>query len=335
MTRPVEPDVCGQIKKVGFSRALQKVLTVVVFPFLIVTSADTLSHAQTVSNNPNPLQSYTQGFAASNPSCAYNSQQGNLISVAARVGIANCWGSNGPPPIHVCLTDEMGIGFSSFYGFMASLNFVDRNDYGATIELDVNRFQFHGNGNVTDTVISAQYSLVIGDSLSGDITTTIAALNSDFHLGSSFTHFVTFYPRLQFVDYAQDMSLTNHTRGWSDYGAERFQLLGLGGVLEINKLPFLANQSSNGFLGALSHDLRLSGTIGTGGRGVTYWSWKAALGFVKYRSGALKFGQRYSEIEAQAGASMWQILQPPTDSKWGDMGRVDTLMFFLQLSATF
>ncbi|MCL5124690.1 MAG: hypothetical protein M1511_09385, partial [Deltaproteobacteria bacterium] len=74
-----------------------------------------------------------------------------------------------------------------------------------------------------------------------------------------------------------------------------------------------------------------------GDKGVTYWTWKAALGFMKYRSGALQFGQRCSQIEAEAGASMWEILEPPArpNSHWGDMGRVDTLMFFLQLSATF
>ena len=318
----------------GFTHILQRISAIIVISFVLI--AVDMDYSQAASPESQvPVQTFNQLLNTSTPSYVDYSPNSHLFSLGARVGVANCWGSNGPPPIHVCLTEEMGIGFSLFYGFMASLNFVDRNDYGATIELDVNRFQFHGNGAVIDTVTNGQYSLVIGDSLSGDNTTTIAAVNSDFHLGSSFTHFVTFYPRLQFVDYAQDMSLTNHTRGWSDSGAERFQLLGLGGVLGINKLPFLANQSSDGFLGALSHDLRLSGTIGTGGGGVTYWSWKAALGFMKYRSGALKLGQRYSEIEAQAGASMWQILQPPTDSHWGDMGRVDTLMFFLQLSATF
>ena len=337
MTRPVEPDVCGQIKKVGFSRALQKVLTVVVFPFLIVTAADTLSNAQTASSNQNPLQSYTQGFAASNPSCTYDSQQGNFLSLAARWGMATCWGSNGPSPVHVCLTDEMGLGFNSFYGFNGSLNFVDRNDYGAVIAADVNRLQFHGNGTVTDTELARQYALVVSDSLSGDNTTTIVSVNSDFHLGHDFTHVLKFFPRVQFVDYIQDMSLTNHTRDWADSGASRYTLLGVGGVVEVDQLPFWAGSAPDTFGSVLSPGLRLSGTIGTGGHGVSYWSWNIALKFLKFGTSALRFANRDTQIRAEAGISMWQILEPPAkhETHWRDMGRVDMMMFYLQASAVF
>ena len=133
MIRAIEPRVCAQMQEVGFFDAVEKILTIVLLSFLFVAAADTLSNAQTVSNDPNPFQSYTQAFATSSPSYVDNSQSGNLLSLAARWGMATCWGSNGPSPVHVCLTDEMGIGFNSFFGFNASLNFVDRNDYGAVI----------------------------------------------------------------------------------------------------------------------------------------------------------------------------------------------------------
>ena len=80
-----------------------------------------------------PFSRILKSSRASRPIPVDNSQSGNLLSLAARWGMATCWGSNGPSPVHVCLTDEMGLGFNSFYGFNASLNFVDRNDYGAVI----------------------------------------------------------------------------------------------------------------------------------------------------------------------------------------------------------
>ncbi|MGC8659818.1 MAG: hypothetical protein ACP5U1_12145 [Desulfomonilaceae bacterium] len=319
----------------GAVRRLQQVLAVVTVTLVLMLLTMTSSHAASNYKNQDSGQSVNPGLAAAIPSYADCTPNSTFLTLGARLGAATCYGSNGPAPVHVCLSDEMGIGYNTFFGFLASLNLVDRNDYGATVELDVNHFQFHGNGTVTDTVTAREYSLVIGDSLSGDNTTTIGAVNTDFHLGSSFTHFVKFYPRLQFVEYAQDMSLTNHTRGWADSGTARYQLLGGGGVLQIGQLPLLSDQFYNGFWGALAHDLRLSGAIGTGGKGVTYWNWKVALAFMKYRSAALQFAQRNSQIEAEAGASMWQILEPPVSRHWGDMGRVDTLMFYLQLSATF
>ena len=336
MTRSVEPRVCSQIEKFGVLEVFKKIITIVVLSFLLVTATDTLSNAKTASYDQNPLQSCTQGLAASNPSCVYNSQQGNLLSVAARWGMATCWGSNGPSPVHVCLTDEMGIGFNSFYGFNASLNFVDRDDYGAVIAADINRFQFHGNGTVTDTELARRYALVIGDSLSGDNTTTIVSVNSDFHLGSVLAlHTLKFFPRVQFVDYIQDMSLTNHTRHWADSGASRYTLLGVGGGVELDQLPFWAGPAPDTFGSVLSPGLRLSGTIGTGGHGVSYWSWNIALKFLKFGTPTLRFADHAAQIRAEAGISMWQILEPPAkhESHWRDMGRVDTMMFFLQISA--
>ncbi len=306
-------------KKIGFFRALQKVSTVVALPFLIVTAADTLSNAQTASSNQNPVQSYTQEFGPSRPSPVDNLKIGNVLSLAARWGLANCWGSNGPTPVHVCLTDEMGLGFNSFYGFNASLNFVDRNDYGAVIAADVNPLQFHGNGTVIDTSLSRRYPLFIGDSLSGDNTTTIVSVNSDFHFGYDLIPVFKFFPRVQFVDYIQDMSLTNHTRAWADSGASRYTVLGVGGVVELDQLPFWAGSAPDSFGSALSPGLKLSATIDTSGRGASYWSWDVAVNFLKYGTGALRFAHRDTQIRAEAGVSMWQILEPPRDpSKTSD-----------------
>ena len=75
MIRAIEPRVCAQMQEVGFFDAVEKILTIVLLSFLFVAAADTLSNAQTVSNDPNPFQSYTQAFATSSPSCVYNSQQ--------------------------------------------------------------------------------------------------------------------------------------------------------------------------------------------------------------------------------------------------------------------
>ena len=339
MIRAIEPRVCAQMQEVGFFDALEKILTIVLLSFLFVAVADTLSNAQTASKDPtNPFQPYTQASATSSLSYVDNSQSGNFLSLAARWGMATCWGSNGPSPVHVCLTDEMGIGFNSFYGFNASLNFIDRNDYGAVIAADINRLQFHGNGTVTDTELARRYTLVIGDSLSGDNTTTIVSLNSDFHLGSILeTHTLKFFPRVQFVDYIQDMSLTNHTQHWADSGASRYTLLGVGGVVELDHLPFWTGPAPDTFGSVLSPGLRLSGTIGTGGHGVSYWSWNIALKFLKFGNSALRFANRDTQIWVEAGISMWQILEPPArhETHWRDMGRVDTMMFYLQGSAVF
>ncbi|MHB8203983.1 MAG: hypothetical protein ACYDHG_09815 [Desulfomonilaceae bacterium] len=335
MIRAIEPRVCTRMQEVGLFNVLEKVLTIVLLSFLFVTAADTLSHAQTVSNNPTPLQSYTQGFTASNPSCVYNSQQGNLLSVGARWGMANCWGSNGPPPIHVCLTSEMGLGFNSFYGFDASLNFVDRNDYGAIASLDVNQFYFRGsNGKVEETRSYGPFDLVKGDSLSGDNTTTIISVNSDFHLGAGLAaHVLKFRPRLQFVDYIQDMTLRNHTQRWYDSGASRYTLWGVGGVMEFNLLPFWSELGGNGIMNSLAQDIRFSATIGTGGTGVRYWSWNAEFNFLKYNTAGLAFADHGTQITAEAGMSMWQILERSPFPE--DLGRIDTIMFYLQASAVF
>ncbi len=67
MIRAIEPRVCAQMQEVGFFDALEKILTIVLLSFLFVTAADTLSNAQTASNDPNPLQSYTQAFADFQP----------------------------------------------------------------------------------------------------------------------------------------------------------------------------------------------------------------------------------------------------------------------------
>jgi hypothetical protein len=334
MTRPVEPRVCTQMQEVGFFDAWEKILTIVLLSFLFVNLADSLSNAQTVSSNPNSLQSYTQGYAASNPPCTYNSRQGNLLSVAARWGMANCWGSNGPPPIHVCLTDEMGLGFNSFYGFNASLNFVDRNDYGAIASLNVDQFNFHGNGTSTVVGLYEGFNRYIGDSLSGSNSTTIVSINSDFHLGAGLTaHVLKFRPRLQFVDYIQNMTLRNHTQRWYNYGASRYTLWGVGGVVEFSLLPFWSELGGNGIMNSLAQDVRLSATIGTGGGGVRYWSWNAEFNFLKYNAAGPAFADHGTQIRAEAGMSMWQILEPSPVPQ--DLGRIDTIMFYLQASAVF
>ena len=202
-------------QKMNVFDLLYKVLSVVLF-FLLVTEAVTLSNAIAASDFENLPKPYAEGLGVSNPSYIDNSQHGNLLSLAARYRISDVLGHNGPTPIHVCLTDEMGIGYNSFYGFNASLNLVNRDDYGAIISADVNRLQFHGNGTGTETNRYRHFLLTIGDQLSGDNTTVIGSVNSDFHFGPGLTHLFKLFPRVQYVDYVQDMSLTNHTAHWAD-----------------------------------------------------------------------------------------------------------------------
>ena len=314
---------------------LKKALTVLLFSFLLVIAGDTHSRAISASNNQNPPQFYPGEFSTSNPSYVDNSQHGNLFSLAARYGLATCWGSNGPTPIHVCLTDEMGIGYNSFYGFNASLNLVNRDDYGAIISADVNRLQFHGNGTGTETNLYRHFLLTIGDRLSGDNTTVIGSVTSDFHLGSGLTHLFKLFPRVQYVDYVQDMSLTNHTQHWADASTTSYSLVGIGGVIEFDHLPTWASPTANGIMGASFQDLSASATIGMGSRGSSYWSWNVWLKFLNYHNSDLKFTSLDIQISAEAGVSMWQILEPPPTEFNMDVGRVDSLMFSLQASAAF
>lgn len=317
MTRSVELHVLrSQIKKSGVREALKKIAALVLLLFLLASASDTPCSAQ----------------SAANPFFVHSSQQGSLLSIAARWGMANCWGSNGPPPIHVCLTDEMGLGYSSFYGFNTSLNLVDRNDYGAIVSLDINRFNFFGsNGKVEETRSYGQYNLVKGDDLSGDNLTTIISVNTDFHLDAGLNlHVVKFRPRVQFVDYIQYMNLKNHTQHWYKSGASRYNLEGVGGVLEFSLLPFWPEWATMGIPNSITQNVTLAATIGAGG-GVSYWSCAAEFNFLKYDVVGLGFANRSAQIRAEAGASIWQILEPPVTPQ--DMGRVDILMFYIQASA--
>ncbi|MDR3603469.1 MAG: hypothetical protein P4L38_02465, partial [Syntrophaceae bacterium] len=65
MLRSVEPRACSQIEKFGVLEVFKKIITIVVLSFLLVTAADTLSNAKTAYYDQNPLQSCTQGLAAS------------------------------------------------------------------------------------------------------------------------------------------------------------------------------------------------------------------------------------------------------------------------------
>ncbi len=254
------------------------------------------------------------------------------LNVTARAGVASIWGSGGPAPLQFCLTDEMGLKPSFYWGLQAAYTLAPSRNYSITFSGEILQFQFSGEGSAEADQVNTVL-LRKGDQLSGVNNLSIASANGDLDLGVVGAPFFKAL-RIQWVNFSSSSSVTNKTRNWDISDNDSLSMMGIGGKIQfglpINRLIGQSNIDS-----FISPKLKLEGVYGRGKIG-PYYNWEAVLSFARYSMQTeytKMFFSRGMVFNAEAGIAMWQFpLDPPVGSV---VGRTDLLLFSILASAFF